>query len=77
MEGSESLGKLSFERARGTNAEGGKSWAHLVNSLERIHCADGSCREKFKLTERKYQYRRYVKSWLTLLADLSSNVSLS
>lgn len=77
MEGSESLGKLSFERARGTNAEGGKSWAHLVNSLERIHCADGSCREKFKLTERKYQYRRYVKSWLTLLADLCSNASLS
>lgn len=62
MEGSESLGKLSFERARGTNAEGGKSWAHLVNSLERIHCADGSCREKFKLTERKYQYRSIYTS---------------
>lgn len=77
MEGSESLGKLSFERARGTNAEGGKSWAHLVNSLERIHSADGSCREKFKLTERKYHFRRYVKSWLTLLADLCSNASLS
>ena len=42
---------------------------HWVNSSERTHCADGSCRKKFTLTERKHHCRRYVKCWL---AGLSS-----
>ena len=42
---------------------------HWVNSSERTHCADGSCRKKFTLTERKHHCRRYVKRWL---AGLSS-----
>lgn len=32
--------------------------AHWVNNLERAHCAEAGCRQKFSLTERKHHCRR-------------------
>ncbi|KAL9963495.1 hypothetical protein ACROYT_G027006 [Oculina patagonica] len=34
------------------------STSHWVESLERTHCAEGNCRKKFTLTERKHHCRR-------------------